>query len=213
VEPTDYNRRAWEAAHRPRGEPVALPPIVQRTLGDLTDKRVLHLQCASGEATAALAELGAVATGVDPRGELLDAARERWPTILWVQGEAQSLPAELRRGRFDLVYSGEGVIGRLAALDGWARGVAAALRPRGELLVFDDHPVADCVDGLLRWRDTYFHEPGDPDRLWRLGQIVSALASAGMHVEALQEYPGGTSRLRHDRRVPSTFLLYARREG
>ncbi len=208
MEPTDHNRRAWEAAHRQRGEPVALPPIVQRTLGDLTGRRVLHLQCASGEATAALAELGAVATGVDPRAELLDAARERWPTILWVQGEAEALPAELRRGRFDLVYSGEGVIGRLGSLDGWARGVAAAVRARGELLVFDDHPVADCVDGLLRWRETYFR-----DGLWRLGQIVSALASAGLHVEALQEYPGGTSRLRHDRRVPSTFLLYARREG
>jgi SAM-dependent methyltransferase len=213
VEPTDHNRRAWEAAHGRRAEPVSLPPIVQRTLGELTDKRVLHLQCASGEATAALAALGAKATGVDPRGELLDAARERWPTILWVQGEAQTLPAELRRGRFDLVYSGEGVIGRLGDLDVWARGVGAALRERGELLLFDDHPVAECVDGLLRWHDTYFREPGDADRLWRLGQIVSAVAAAGLDVEALQEYPGGTSRLRHDRRVPSTFLLYARRQG
>jgi SAM-dependent methyltransferase len=208
MEPTDHNRRAWEAAHQPRGEPVSLPPIVMRTLGDLTEKRVLHLQSASGEATAALAELGAVATGVDPRAELIEAARERWPTILWVQGEAQQLPAELRRGRFDLVYSGEGVIGRLGSLDAWARSIVAALRPGGELLVFDDHPVASVVDGMLRWRDTYFQEG-----LWRLGQIVSSLASAGMHVEALQEYPGGTSRLRHDKRIPSTFLLYARREG
>ncbi|MBV8256721.1 MAG: methyltransferase domain-containing protein [Actinobacteria bacterium] len=208
MEPTDHNRRAWEEAHRHRQEPVTLPPIVGRTLGDLTEKRVLHLQSATGEATAALAELGAVATGVDPRLELVDAARERWPSILWVQGEPQQLPAELRRGRFDLVYSGEGVIGRLGSLDGWARGIAAALRPRGELLVFDDHPVAYVVDGMLRWRETYFQEG-----LWRLGQIVSALASAGMQIEALQEYPGGTSRLRHDKRVPSTFLLYARREG
>lgn len=210
MEPTDYNRRAWDSVHRPRAEPVTLPAIVQRTLGDLTEKRVLHLQCATGEATAALAELGAVATGVDPREEALEAARERWPSILWVQGEAQALPAELRRGRFDLVYSGEGVIGRLADLDGWARGVAAALRARGELLVFDDHPVADCVDGLLRWRDTYFREPDD-ERLWRIGQIVSALARAGLATAALEEYPGGTSRLRHDRRIPGTFLLYARR--
>jgi SAM-dependent methyltransferase len=211
MEPTDENLRAWNAAHRAVDEPLALPPLVQRTLGDLAKKRVLHLLCATGEATAALAELGAVATGVDPRPQALEVARERWPSILWVDGEPQALPRQLRRGRFDLVYSGEGVIDRLGDLDGWAAGIAAALRQHGELLVFDDHPVADCVDGLLRWRTDYFRDPGDPDRLWRIGQIVSALARAGLQVEALEEYPGGTSRRRHDRRIPATFLLYARR--
>ena len=34
---------------------------------------------------------------------------------------------------------------------------------------------------------------------------------AGIQVQALEEYPGGTSRRGHDRRVPATFLLYARR--
>ncbi len=211
MEPTDYNRRAWDDVHRPEAEPVGLPSIVQQTLGDLGGKRVLHLQSATGEATAALAELGAVVTGVDPRGELVEAARERWPTILWVQGDVQALPSELRRGRFDLVYSGEGVLAWISDLDGWARGLAAGLRPHGELLVFDDHPVADCVDGLLRWREDYFREPDAPERLWRIGQVATALARAGLHVQALEEYPGGTSRRRHDRRIPATFLLYARR--
>jgi SAM-dependent methyltransferase len=211
MEPTEENIRAWDEAHRGRAEPMALPPLVQRTLGDLTKKRVLHLLCGSGEATAALAELGAVATGVDPRTPLLEAARERWPKILWVDGDPQSLPRQLRRGRFDLVYSGEGILGRLDDLDGWALGLAAALRAHGELLVFDDHPVADCVDGLLRWRRDYFRDPADPNRLWRVGQVVSALARAGLYAEALEEYPGGTSRRHHDRRIPATFLLYARR--
>jgi SAM-dependent methyltransferase len=211
LEPTDENLRAWDDAHRVRAEPVELPVFVKRTLGDLNGKRVLHLLCGTGEATSALAELGAVATGVDPQPAALETARERWPKILWVDGDPQSLPRQLRRGRFDLVYSGEGVLGTLADLDGWAAGISAALRAAGELLVFDDHPVADCVDGLLRWRSDYFRDPSDPDRLWRLGQVVSALARAGLHVHALEEYPGGTSRLRHDRRVPATFLLYARR--
>jgi SAM-dependent methyltransferase len=213
MEPTEENIRAFDEAHRARAEPVELPPFVRRTLGGLKGKRVLHLLCGTGEATAALATLGAVATGVDPRPGALETARERWPKILWVDGDPQSLPRQLRRGRFDLAYSGEGVLGRLDDLDGWAVGVAAALRGHGELLVFDDHPVADCVDGLLHWRHDYFREPTNPDRLWRLGQVVSALARAGLHVEALEEYPGGTSRRRHDRRVPATFLLYARRSN
>jgi len=211
MEPTEENIRAWDDAHRRRSEPVALPPFVQRTLGDLTKKRVLHLLCGTGEATAALAELGAVTTGVDPRSAALEAARARWPKILWVDGDPQSLPRQLRRGRFDLVYSGEGVLDGLADLDGWAAGIASALREQGELLLFDDHPIADCVDGLLRWRSDYFRDPNDRDRLWRTGQVVSALARAGLHVNALEEYPGGTSRRRHDRRIPATFLLYARK--
>ncbi|HZT85779.1 MAG TPA: methyltransferase domain-containing protein [Gaiellaceae bacterium] len=211
MEPTEENLRAWDAVHRARAEPVALPSVVARTLGELKGKRVLHLLCGTGEATATLAELGAIATGVDPRPAALEAARERWPKILWIDGNPQSLPRQLRRGRFDLVYSGEGVLGGLDDLDGWATGIGAALRGHGELLVFDDHPVADCVDGLMRWRSDYFRDPADPDPLWRIGQVVSALARAGLHVEALEEYPGGTSRRGHDRRVPATFLLYARR--
>jgi len=152
MEPTDENIRAFEDAHKARPEPAELPPVVQRTLGDLKGKRVLHLHCGTGEATARLAELGAVATGVDARPGALETARERWPKILWVDGNPQSLPRQLRRHRFDLVYSGEGVLGHLDDLAGWATGIAAALREHGELLVFDDHPVADCVDDFLRWR-------------------------------------------------------------
>jgi SAM-dependent methyltransferase len=211
MEPTEENIRAWEAAHRARADPAELPLVVQRTLGDLKGKRVLHLHCGTGEATATLAELGAVVTGVDARPDALETARERWPKILWVDGDPQSLPRQLRRGRFYLVYSGEGVLGHLDDVDGWAVGVAAALGAHGELLVFDDHPVADCVDEFLRWRHDYFRDPADPDKLWRVGQIVSALARAGLHVQALEEYPGGTSRRRHDRRIPATFMLYARR--
>ena len=62
--PPASNRRAWDSAHRTHAEPVELPQIVQRTLGDLAGKRVLHLQCANGEATAALAGLGAVVFGL-----------------------------------------------------------------------------------------------------------------------------------------------------
>ena len=199
MEPTEHNRRAFDAAYRRRGKRGGLPAIVKATLGDLAGKRVLHLQCGSGEATAELAELGAVVTAVDESEGVLDAAREQWPKVLWIEASANALPAELRRGRFDLVYSPEGVIPNLADLDAWARGLVGALQPRGELLVFDDHPVALCVDGLQHWRDDYFEEG-----FWRLGRIVTTLVRAGFRLEALEEYPG-------ERRVPGTFLLYARR--
>jgi SAM-dependent methyltransferase len=186
---------------------------VRQTLRDLAKKRVLHLQCGTGEGAAELAELGAVVTAIDESAELLEAARERWPSILWVQGDVQALPSELRRRRFDLVYSPEGVLARLADLDAWVRGTVAAMPVRGELLMYEEHPVAECVDGLLRWHHDYFDESLQGERLWRLGQVVTAIARGGLKVEALEEYPGDSAWRRHDRRVPGSFLLYARRSA
>jgi SAM-dependent methyltransferase len=207
MEPTDANRRMFDERHRRRMRTrTALPPIVRQTLGDLTKKSVLHLHCGTGEGSAELAELGATVTAVDPDEAMLDAARENWPSVLWIAADAQSLPANLRRGRFDLVYSPEGVIERLADLDAWAEGIASALDTHGELLTFDDHPIALCVDGLQRWHRDYFE-----DGIARLGRIVTALARAGLRIEALEEYPVDPSGRRHDRRVPASFLLYARK--
>ena len=211
MEPTEHNRRAWDEIHRKRAEALAgergLPSPVRNAFADLKGKRVLDLQCGTGEATAELAELGAVVTGVDSSGGALETARERWPSILWVQADPQELPSELRRGRFDLVYAGLGSLLQLTDLDAWMREIAAALRSGGELLLFEEHPVALCVDGLMHWRESYFDEGSR-----RLGQIVNAATRAGLLMRALEEYPARSDGFRrHDARVPGTFLLYARK--
>jgi SAM-dependent methyltransferase len=211
MEPTEHNRRAWDEIHRQRAEALAgdrgLPSPVRHALADLTGKRVLHLQCGTGESSAQLAELGAVVTGVESSGQALEAARERWPSILWVQADPQALPGELRRGRFDLVYSGLGSLARIGDLDAWTQSVATALRPGGDLLLYEEHPVALCVDGLMHWRESYFDEGSR-----RLGQVVTATARAGLAPRALEEYPSRSEGWRrHDARVPGTFLLYAQR--
>ena len=91
MEPTERNRRAWNEIHRRRAEAMqgelGLPPIVRGALGDLKGRRVLNLQCATGESAAELALLGGLVTGVDISIEALDVARERWPDIAWVQAD------------------------------------------------------------------------------------------------------------------------------
>jgi 2-polyprenyl-3-methyl-5-hydroxy-6-metoxy-1,4-benzoquinol methylase len=173
MEPTERNRRAFDEVHgRRRNSGPGMPSIVKATLGDLSGKRVLHLQSGTGEASAELAEQGAVVTAIDPSEALLDEARERWPKILWIHAEAEALPGELRRGRFDLVYSPEGVLARVSDLDAWAHGLVGALHDRGELLVYDDHPVALCVDAFQRWQYDYFEEG-----FWRLGKVQAPSCS------------------------------------
>ena len=211
MEPTEHNRRAWDEIHRRRAEALSgergLPKPVRGALADLEKKRVLDLQCGTGESTAELAELGAIVTGVDSSGQALEMARERWPSILWVQADPQALPAELRRGRFDLVYAGLGSLLTITDLEDWMRGIAAALRSDGELLLFEEHPVALCVDGLMHWRESYFAEGSR-----RLGQILNAAARAELTLRALEEYPARSDGFRHhDGRIPGTFLFYARK--
>jgi predicted TPR repeat methyltransferase len=211
MEPTEHNRRAWNEIHRQRTEALVgergLPTPVRHALADLTDKRVLHLQCGAGDATAELAALGAVVTGVDSSGQALEAARQRWPSILWVQADPQTLPGELRRGRFDLVYAAPGSLAQITDLDAWTRGIAGALHHGGDLLLFEEHPVALCVDGLMHWRESYFDEGSR-----RLGQIVNAVTRSGLSLRALEEYPARSEGWRHhDARVPGTFLLYAQK--
>jgi SAM-dependent methyltransferase len=168
---------------------------------------VLHLHCGSGEGTAQLAELGGIVTGVDSLGQALEAARERWPSILWVQADPAALPRELRRGRFDLVYSGLGSLAVITDLEAWLRGIVTALRLGGDLLLYEEHPVALCVDGLMHWRQSYFDEGSR-----RLGRIVTTAVQAGLTVRALEEYPARSDSWRHhDARLPGTFLLYAQR--
>jgi SAM-dependent methyltransferase len=211
MEPTEHNRRVWDEVHRRSAQAGTggrgLPSHVRHALADLHDKRVLNLQSGTGEVAAELAELGATVTGVDESADALAIARERWPSILWIQGDVHALPRELRRGRFDLVYTGDGVVATLQDLDAWARGIASALRSGGDLLLYDVHPVADRVDGLMHWRESYFDEG-----FWRLGQLVTAIAGAGLTVRSLQEYPQQPGNLRHqDARLPGTFLLYGQR--
>jgi SAM-dependent methyltransferase len=211
MEPTEHNRRVWDEVHRRSSQAgrghSGLPPPVRHALADLHAKRVLNLQSGTGETAAELAELGAVVTALGDNTDLLAVARERWPSILWIHGNMHELPRELRRGRFDLVYAGNGTVATLRDIDAWAVGIASALRSGGDVLLYDVHPVSDRVDGLMHWRESYFD-----DGFLRLGQIVSAIARAGLNVRALEEYPQQPGNIRHqDARLPGTFLLYAQR--
>jgi len=130
MEPTDENRQLWDRLHAARQAAPpgpGLPGPVRHSLGDLTKKRVLHISCGTGEASADLAELGAVVTGVDPSEERLEVARERVPSILWIQAEPDALPRELKRARFELVYCAPGTLAESTDLDGLVRGVCNAL--------------------------------------------------------------------------------------
>ena len=232
MEPTEQNRKAWDEIHRRRTAAMegqlGIPAQIRDLLPDVAGKHVLHLQCATGESTADLVELGALVTALDISVEALDVARERAPDVAYVHADVHDLPLEVRRGRFDLVYTGGGILIWLQDLDAWASGITTALRPGGLLLLYDEHPMSKCVDPLGHWRDDYFDEApyvtsgwthfdlaGEPateekhERHWRLGQIVDAVAGAGLTVTRLVEFQTLYKWMQRDRRVPWEFALLA----
>lgn len=198
MEPTDRNLKAWEKAHRPRGEVDAIPPQVRELLPDLARKHVLQLGC--GQATAELTELGALVTAVDPSAEAIEAARARAESAAFVQSDPQDLPTEMRRGRFDVVYADIGALDGVVDLAAWAAGIASALRAGGELVLYDEHPAALCLDAGAHWREDYY-----ADGLWRLGQIVNAVLATGLSLRRLEEFPSPY----RGRKLPGEFALVA----
>jgi len=229
-EHSEQNRRAWDEVHGRRheshGNSLGMDDHLRARLGPLTGRRVLHLQCATGETTAQLADAGGQVTAVDISAKALAIATTLAPGATFVESDVHDLPSDLRAGQFDLVVTEGGVLTWLHDLDTWASGIAAALRSGGELVLAEEHPVAACIDAELRWTDDYFDESviphvgwahfeltGDPavepkhERFWRLGQIVTALAGAGLRIEELDEFPGGWRGT--DPRVPGAFVLRA----
>jgi SAM-dependent methyltransferase len=207
MEPTDTNLRAWEEAHRSLrrgGGRRGLPKPVRERLPDLEGRHVLHLGSGAGRETAALIGLGAFVTGVDGSEETVRAARKRLPDAALVAADIQELPVELRRGRFDVVYSSWGTLALVSDLIRWAGGIAAALRRGGVLIAYDEHPVAACLDQMLHWHESYFDA-------WPVSRVVEALLGAGLGLERLEELPDPNRWGRREVRVPGDLIVIARK--
>jgi SAM-dependent methyltransferase len=127
------------------------------------------------------------------------------------------LPAVLDGGAgFDIVYTSHGVLGWLPDIDGWARVVEHFIKPGGMFYIAEGHPVAMAFEnegvepGELRLQYPYWthREPislevhgsyadrqaptdGLVEHGWDhgLGEIVTALAQAGLRIDFLHEFP------------------------
>ncbi len=156
-DPIEVNRRNWDeraiihardttgfyALDRVRSGEDTLHSIEAAELGDISQKRVLHLQCHIGTDTLRLVRRGAIATGLDFSAEAIRVARrladEAGLKADFVQGRVDEAPS-LTPGPYDLVFVTWGTIIWLPDLTVWARAIATVLAPGGELYFADAHP-------------------------------------------------------------------------
>ena len=200
-----------------KGGGITLRDYEIEDVGEIRGKSLLHLQCHFGLDTLSWARLGARATGVDFSEKAVELGRslaeETGLDATFVCSDVDSLPDNLS-GSFDVVYTSRGVINWLPDIDRWAEVVAHFLADGGIFYVTEGHPVLQMFDHTpeLRLRFPYFHRDV-PDALvvpgtyaapgaevknqlelgWShgLGEIVTALARAGLCIDFLREDPEG----------------------
>jgi SAM-dependent methyltransferase len=203
----------FKDVERYRATGSSLRPIEREELGNVGGKSLLHLQCNMGSETLSWARLGARVVGVDiadqaiaaaqalaEEGGLAEAAR-------FIRSDICDLPGALSES-FDIVIASYGALCWAPDLVRWANIAASYVASGGTLLIVDLHPAGMALKaepgephGLrLRVINSYFHTPepvkeevsGEPTVYgwtYSLGEVVSAVANAGLRVESLREYP------------------------
>lgn len=184
-------------------------------VGEVSGKRLLHLQCHMGQDTLSWARRGALVTGLDFSEPAVRTARELagdtglTDRARFVTSDVYEAPAALAGERFDVVYTGVGALVWLPDLVRWAGVVHELLADGGALYLADFHPITDTLgrDGRTVEYDyfatagaaydqpfTYTDGPGLTKTVsvqWQhpLGEVVTALAGAGLRIEFLHEHP------------------------
>lgn len=184
-------------------------------VGDVAGKDLLHLQCHFGLDTLSWARLGARVTGVDFSDVAIAQAKalaaEIGVAARFVCSDIYALRENLHE-QFDVVYTSQGVLCWLPDLMEWGRIAAHFLRPGGVLYIHEFHPIGMFyqpqgtvaplegetysrreVPKFYQEQGTYADLTADicmPEYEWSysLGEVVTAIASAGLRIEFLREF-------------------------
>lgn len=127
----------------------SLNTIELELLGNLKGKSVLHLQCHFGQDTLSMARMGATVTGLDISDEAIQKAREFNEQLgldaKFVCCNVYDIEEHVDQ-QFDIVFSSYGTIGWLPDLEKWAKLIAKYLKPGGQLVFAEFHPVIWMFD-------------------------------------------------------------------
>ncbi|MBX2921398.1 MAG: class I SAM-dependent methyltransferase [Chitinophagaceae bacterium] len=190
---------------------TSLNNIELNLLGDVNGKTILHLQCHFGQDTISLSRLGAEVTGVDLSDKAIESAKriakDTNANTSFLCCDIYDLPNYLEK-KFDIVFTSYGTIGWLPDLDKWAKVVSAFLKPNGQFVFVEFHPVVWMFDdnfekigynyfnaGAIVETEsgTYADKTADITQeyvMWNhsLSEVINSLVQNGLEIKALDEF-------------------------
>jgi SAM-dependent methyltransferase len=225
----EANRKNWDDRVEPHSKSIfynlkkfketknSLFRVEQNDLGDITGKKILHLQCHFGMDSLSLANKGAIVTGVDFSGEAIKLARSLSKELnipaTFIQSNIYSLQQKITE-QFDIVFTSYGVLAWLPDLEGWAKLIYHCLKPGGFFYIIDGHPYGQIFDEEnkqnLRIKYSYFtggqverYEDGytyacssevvnsKENFQWThtIDSIINSIIGAGLQLEYFHEFP------------------------
>lgn len=189
----------------------SLNPIELGIFSNVKGKTLLHLQCHFGQDSIAWQRLGADVTGVDLSSEAIKQANilntKCHTDVQFVCSDIFDLPQNLE-GQFDYVFTSYGTIGWLPDLEKWATVVNHFLKPGGQFLIVDFHPVIWMFDdSVTKIIYSYFNtemiyeeEKGSyadsnsddiiASATWNhsISDLINSLINQGLTIELFNEY-------------------------
>jgi 2-polyprenyl-3-methyl-5-hydroxy-6-metoxy-1,4-benzoquinol methylase len=219
----EINRQSWNKRVEPHMKSAfydntaflqgntSLKEIELALLPNLTGKSVLHLQCHFGQDSISMSRMGASVTGVDLSDKAIyeaqKLAKEANCDTQFICSDVYDLPNHLDQ-QFDFVFTSYGVIGWLPDMDKWADIIHRFLKPGGQLIFVEFHPVVWMFDDDFT-KVAYRYFKSDPiietqegtyaDKdaevkldyvVWNHGmaEVLQALLTKGIEIQGIQEY-------------------------
>ncbi|MEU3609470.1 class I SAM-dependent methyltransferase [Streptomyces sp. NPDC035033] len=187
-------------------------------VGDVTGRSLLHLQCHIGLDTLSWARHGASrVVGLDFSEPAVETARSLAADLglgpdraAFVASDVYDAAEAVPDRAYDIVYTGGGALCWLPDLDRWAETAASLVAPGGFVYVSEFHPFTDSLDDETGSRVVYDYFVRDPwvdttpgtyadvdaptvhnqsvEWVHPVGEVVTALARAGLRIEFLHEH-------------------------
>ncbi len=188
-----------------------LNAIELELLGNITGKKILHLQYHFGQDSLSLSRLGATVTGVDFSEKAIEKAKEFNHKLnldaQFICCDIYDLPNHLNQ-KFDIVFTSYGTIGWLPDLTKWANVVSQFLTTTGKFIITDFHPIVWMYDNDFKAvYYSYFNiEPIIEDESgsyadrnsemesktigWNhpTSEVLNALIQSGLEINAFNEF-------------------------